>query len=371
MAAIEKAIRDWAAKAVYQSVHCKNEEHVRDYLVTPFFELLGYTARDPRVFSAEFRFDLASKSAGRADLMLFAKGRPEIVVECKGLTRNLDDPAHQEQLVGYMRAVTDISVGVLTNGIIYKFFAETDSPDIMDREPFLQVDLQEAQNGLSPAQIEFFEHFIEANYDEGFIVSFATEELTRIRMVAWLTQELKNPSNDFCRLALKGQHITHVRDLQKYKKLLQDAFAQGLAFEIYQQIKEPNLRRPAKTVSKTSRDGSGVITTLQERRIFEYAKQRIRHLGTKAEKVAAESIYYNDWSKHFTLFYMRPAKGRLFDYYELNREDRFVFPPEIQPREIIGIENIDKPLMTIFRSRLEQAKNWSAPMQDFGRGGDV
>jgi hypothetical protein len=357
---VEKIIRDWAAKAAYNSIHCTNEEQVRDFLVAPFFQLLGFAARDPRVFATEYRINLGSKPSSRADLVLFAHGRPEIVVECKRAGRNLNDPDHWRQLAEYANAIPDVSVGVLTNGVQYKFYAETDEPDSLDRDPFLEIDLNTAQDGLNELQIEFFSAFVEPAYDEGKIEAFAAEELIRRRMIAWLSGQLKDPSDEFCRLALRGQNVTHVRDLKTYKALLKDAFAHGLAAEIYEQVKKPAALRREGTSGLRAKLAAGVETTAQELKIFDYVKQRVVSLGAnKVERDIADRILFADSSKKFSIYYLRPQKGRLLDYFQLKGEDKFIFPAGFSASEVSGIENIDKPLMAVLRDRIERAKSWN------------
>ena len=43
---------------------------------------------------------------------------------------------------------TDADIGILTNGVVYKFFSDLDKPNIMDQSPFLVVDISKANQGV-------------------------------------------------------------------------------------------------------------------------------------------------------------------------------------------------------------------------------
>ncbi len=44
---LEKAVVKWADAAVHRMPSCSNENQVKQYLVLPFFELLGYNHANP------------------------------------------------------------------------------------------------------------------------------------------------------------------------------------------------------------------------------------------------------------------------------------------------------------------------------------
>ena len=53
---------------------------------------------------------------------------------------SLSEP-NRGELKGYYNAVPTVKLGILTDGIIYQLFSDTEEENLMDNEPFAVVDL--------------------------------------------------------------------------------------------------------------------------------------------------------------------------------------------------------------------------------------
>ena len=84
----------------------------------------------------EFRADVGVKPQERVDYALIRDGQPIILIEAKQANVPLSDRQHLTQLFRYWNA-TPVKIGILTNGIEYRFYGDTDNDNLMDAKPFL------------------------------------------------------------------------------------------------------------------------------------------------------------------------------------------------------------------------------------------
>lgn len=357
-----KSIEAWSQTALLHSAGCTNETSAKSSLIIPFFNHLGYDPSDPRAFAQEHRVELGKKYPDRSDIVLSANGNPAIVVECKAPGKSL--PRYFEQLSRYFNEYGDAAIGVLTDGLHFQFFTDADKDGALDNEPFLTLSLKKlATRGLTATEEDFLARIQRDSFDEPWITRFAEAELLRKRLTRWLMDQLKSPSPQFCRYVLAQLDIKHVRGnrLEICVGLLQDAFAHGLANEIYEKIRRgrSSQAKNIQTKQAVSKDTSKIVTTERELQIFELCKHRLAHLTrTKSELNEINNIHYRDFIRKFSVFYMKPKKGKLFDYVDEGDRDKFVFYINDDQEIIYNVASIDKPLLASFRQRLEAAQTW-------------
>lgn len=126
----------------------QTEEAAKTAFVMPFIQALGYDVFDPTEVVPEFIADVGSKKGEKIDYAVFVGGQPSMLFECKGCTTNLND-CHASQLRRYFH-VTSARIGVLTNGAVYMFFSDIDEKNIMDKKPFMEINLLELDEQLVP-----------------------------------------------------------------------------------------------------------------------------------------------------------------------------------------------------------------------------
>jgi hypothetical protein len=116
------------------------EESTKDVLIRPFLRILGYDDSNPLELTSEYSIPIAKNKSGRVDYTLLKDGKPTIIIECKPWTEKVD--THRAQLNTYFSLLPPSKpIGLLTNGFIYKFFADIDAVNVMDQHPFLTIDL--------------------------------------------------------------------------------------------------------------------------------------------------------------------------------------------------------------------------------------
>jgi hypothetical protein len=115
-----------------------NEEATKTALVLPFFSILGYNIFNPKEFVPEYIADVGIKKGERVDYAIIKDGKPAVIIEAKQIGTDLNE--HKAQLFRYF-ATTQCEIAILTDGVKYWFFTDTEVQNIMDLEPYFMVDL--------------------------------------------------------------------------------------------------------------------------------------------------------------------------------------------------------------------------------------
>jgi hypothetical protein len=104
---------------------------------------------DPFEVTPEIDADVGVKKGEKVDYAILKDGKPVMLFECKTCNASLDE-CHASQLYRYF-SVTPARVGVLTNGVVYRFFSDLEAPNKMDSQPFLEVNLRPWTTSSSPS----------------------------------------------------------------------------------------------------------------------------------------------------------------------------------------------------------------------------
>ena len=135
-----------AARASKQLEHIQTEEATKNALVLPFINALGYNVFDPTEVVPEYTADVGIKRGEKVDYAIMREGRPIMLIECKQAGTDLGTK-HASQLFRYF-TVTEARIGVLTNGMQYRFFSDLEEKNKMDERPFLEFSLLEPEEML-------------------------------------------------------------------------------------------------------------------------------------------------------------------------------------------------------------------------------
>ena len=135
-----------------------NEESTKHSLVLPLIQELGYNIFDKMEVDPEFTADIGTKKGEKVDYAIMRDGKPIILVECKALNKTLNTDV--SQLYRYFTP-TRARFGVLTNGVVYRFFSDLSEPNIMDQSPFLEVDIREANQSV----VDELQRFAKGSFD--------------------------------------------------------------------------------------------------------------------------------------------------------------------------------------------------------------
>lgn len=113
-------------------------------LVLPFISALGYNTSDPAEYRPEYPCDFRKDRGTCADGAILKNGTPVFLIECKRHMVPLS-ALHVGQLRSYFSVHATAKLGILTNGVEYWFFTDSEKPNIMDDTPFLMFDLSKPE----------------------------------------------------------------------------------------------------------------------------------------------------------------------------------------------------------------------------------
>ena len=287
-------------KAINQRELLHTEEASKNALIMPFIMALGYDVFDPAEVVPEYVADVGMKKGEKVDYVLMTNGTPQIIMECKKADCPLQ-PNDKAQLHRYFGVLPDVRFAILTNGIVYQFYSDIDTENIMDNDPFLEVDLSQ----LHESSVEQLKRFSKKGFNPENAIGTATnlKYMTQIKKV--LESQYKDPSPEFVRLCIQNLHSgpkTQVV-ISKFTSIVRLAFNQLVNDEVGRRLKlvfegedepEENSAVPVEDDSEpvpeqSILDGrSKVVTTEEEIAAFDLVKDLV------AEDILGERVTMRD-----------------------------------------------------------------------------
>lgn len=274
------------------------EEATKMSMIVPFFQLLGYDVFNPTEFCPEYTADVGIKKGEKVDYAIIINGEPAILIECKSCTEKLDK--HSSQLFRYF-GTSQAKFGILTNGIIYKFYTDLDESNKMDLTPFLEIDMEHLKDSL----LVQLKKFSKEEFDKDGIFN-AASELKYTNLIKDLLQtELENPSDNFVKLILsevyEGQKNQKVIDKFKpiVKKSLNSFINELLNQKISSALNTENEKEAeaSRTEETPVEEVSKIVTTAEEIQAFFIIR------GILAGIVDVEDIVYRDTESYLGILY--------------------------------------------------------------------
>lgn len=172
----------------------KTEEATKNALIMPFISALGYDVFDPTEVIPEFTADFGIKKGEKVDYAIAKDSKIIMLFECKHCGGDLSI-ANASQLFRYFNA-TDARIGVLTNGIQYRFFTDLEASNKMDETPFLEVDI----TALNDATINELKKLIKTNFDIEEMLSGAADLKYTREIKRQLSEQMETPTDEFVKM---------------------------------------------------------------------------------------------------------------------------------------------------------------------------
>jgi predicted type IV restriction endonuclease len=195
-----------AGTVVDHAGRAQSEEATKHYLILPFLQLLGYNPLDPDEVVPEADASFSDKFKNRVDYAISKEGVPVIAVEAKKVG-SLSE-ANRGELKGYYNAVPTVKLGILTDGIIYQLFSDTEEENLMDNEPFAVVDLtQVAQEQIADDSFDALLKLRRGVFDPADIGADARRKIYISEYVGVLERVFKDPDETFVRALMDMAHI--------------------------------------------------------------------------------------------------------------------------------------------------------------------
>jgi hypothetical protein len=367
-----------AKLALSRAERATSEEAAKQYLILPFFNLLGYDPLDPDEIIPEAHASFSDKFKNRVDYAICINGEPVIAVECKKTGSIVE--ANRGELKGYFNAVPSTKLGILTDGLIFELYSDTKLENMMDDEPFARVDLSAvAKERINEQAFDALVKLRKGTFDPADVGADAKRKIFTARYVEVLERSFSNPHEDFIRVimdlaGIEGRKTAKLVEenspivseaLQIFldKKILERVgFANRQDIVRMQQATAPAQAAPAEPPPAPADQGrdiqaeSGIITTDTELKIYNHVKNRLSFLvEDEAHFERVQQLFYKDYKTIFSVCYKQERRGKLFNFREgPNGEYRFEFPENSETVEVTNLYELDQPLLTSFLNRVQE-----------------
>ena len=279
---IEKSLNDWdIEKAILNS---RNETQTRDYLIECFFEILGYDKYD---FNHEYSLQIDTGKVQKVDMAINVRNSrksPDILIECKKATQNLTENNYN-QLAGYYKFHKESTIGILTNGIIYKFYCRSlSNKSELHKKPFLEFNVSDFDSN----DIEKLVVFYKTNINIDQILKDSEEIYFLDSFNEGLYKTLYNPQKEFVKLVYNNMGGGRMTD--------------KVSDRIYNLINSISLGETLEKIKiAESKDSSdGILTTSEELKSLDIIKT-VLAMSSKIDNNNIDRIGYKDFKGHFKI----------------------------------------------------------------------
>lgn len=224
-------------------------------------------------------------------------GEPIILIECKHWAQDLN--LHDNQLIRYFN-VSKAKFGVLTNGVIYRFYTDLIEPNKMDEKPFLEVNITE----LRDSQIEELKKFHKSYFNVENVLSSASELKYMGELKSIIAKEFSSPSSEFVKYLSKQvydgvitakllEQFTELtkKSISSYiNELISDRLKSALKTETVEEARNEEVDNKA-----LEEDGNKIITTEEEIESYFIVKSILR------QAVDVSRVVYRDAQTYFAI----------------------------------------------------------------------
>ena len=307
-----------------------NEEQTKMALILPFIRILGYDVYNPLEVIPEFIADIGEKKGEKVDYAICIDDKIQILIE----TKSKNDPLinHDIQLVRYFN-VTDSAVGILTNGIVYKFFTDLDEKNRMDNKPFLEINLL----NVTDNQIEELKKFHKKKYNFDNIMSSAEFLKYSKGIKNFLNFQLEDPSDEFVKILIREIYDGKITQnkLAEFKTIVLVAFKQFINDKIREKLEnalEPNIEMSNMEETTSESLESEIITTDEEKECFYYIRSMLGKI------VPLTDITYKDTKSYFNILYKNNVRKWICRIIFKSDHITFIFQPDV----VVKISNIQE-----------------------------
>lgn len=296
-------IKKFALLAEERKAHIDNEELTKQTVIIPFLQLLGYDVFNPLEVKSEFIADFGKKKGEKVDYAVFKNNHPIMFIEAKMIDEKLKN--HDAQLSRYFNSTPEVRLGIITNGIEYKFFTDLNENNIMDNVPFYEFSLEY----LKESDIEILQKFRKDFFEVENMIEFAEELVYMSNLQKNLKELFRNPSDDFVRFLIKDFSDTRitVNVIERFRPIVKKAISMTLLDIVSQGILQSDNASTEDTKTEVESDAIANVenddkkrkieTTEEELWMYEYIKNVLQNAGKDIS-----NINYKDTTGYFGIF---------------------------------------------------------------------
>ncbi len=284
-----------------------NEPTTRSSLIHPFLkDLLGYDAMEGD-FTHEYTAHFGEKGIRKIDIaMMIDQKEPNIVIEAKKATAKLNDN-NFEQLNKYYNYTKSAKIGILTNGVIWKFYIGENRS--LKPTPFFTFDITDYDN----SDVEMLAKFDKRMIKFDPIIEEAEEIHFLDKFDDALFKSLANPNDDFIKdiYSNMGGKRLNPKTKDKIKDLINSVSVKSA----YERLME----------EESKQNKSGVYTTDDEQKAFNVV-HTILSLSRDVRK-HLDRVTYKDTPSKFHILIDNNIRQRVCSF-ELKQTKSILFIDE-------------------------------------------
>ncbi len=270
----------------------QTEEATKNALIMPMLQSLGYDVFNPMEVMPEFVCDIGTKKGEKIDYAIMSNNNPILLIECKHWNQELT--LHDNQLLRYFH-VSPAKFGLLTNGIVYRFYTDLETPNKMDEKPFLEINLLD----LKSNQIDELKKFHKAYFDIENILSSASELKYTNQLKNIINSEFSNPSPEFVKLITKQVYdgVITAKILEQFTTLVKRSISSLISDTISDRLKSALKTETSKEEELTKSDpvqteDNGIETTEEEIEGFMIVRAILREVVDVSRIVHRDALTY-------------------------------------------------------------------------------
>lgn len=271
------------------------EEATKTAFIMPFINALGYDIFDPEEVIPEFTADIGIKKGEKVDYAILVNGKISILIECKMVDAKLD-AQHESQLHRYFHT-TDARIGVLTDGIIYKFYTDLDEPNKMDNKPFLEFSILQ----IDEITVNELKKFTKVAFNIDELLSSASELKYTKAIKSIISEQFINPSDEFLKFVLNNIYSGRVtaQVKEQFIPIITKAFQQLINDKLNDRLKsalsiaEPSIATPTESLQPAQNTDDKAVTTQEELEGFYIIKSILKDV------VDLNRVIYRDAQSYF------------------------------------------------------------------------
>jgi predicted type IV restriction endonuclease len=362
-------------------------------LVQPFLTVLGYDGSNPDEVSPEHHADFSEKYQNKVDFAILHNGDPVIAIESKRVGAPMKDD--RGQLRSYFNACQTVKLGILTDGIKYEFYADSDKPNMMDEAAFLRVDFAEVakNNSIDDNMLGGIAAIRSGLFNPEDVGAEAKRKILVESIVETINKFKSDPSDDFIRFILGcspvGGKITKVTQkiVDTNRDIVRSAMETFVAQEALARFgyapkdvvkASPERLEPVATTSPgpiPEAETESFSPSEAESEIFTYIRNRLFFLVRQdALFKEVQKLSFRKTKTSFRVYYERPNSGSIFDYKEhKDGKVSLVFPAFSREINYEHSSELDECLLQSFLKRAADAgvSLDSAPVLHAIKGGQA
>ena len=320
----------------------QTEEATKNAFIMPFIKALGYDVFNPFEVVPEFVADIGIKKGEKVDYAIMKDGEPCILIECKHWGQSLDP--HNSQLFRYFHT-TPAKFGLLSNGIIFRFYTDLVETNKMDEKPFFEFNVTDIKDN----QIEELKKFHKSYFDVGNIQNTASELKYMNELKTLINVEFQNPTDGFVRHFAKQIYTSMLtaklveqfggltkRAIQQY---INDLITERLKSALKKENDDQQTNTEEAVVGEAAPKDTKIETTEEEKEGFLIVKTILR------QHIKASRIVYRDAQSYFAILLDDNNRKTLCKLY-LNGSKRYIGTFDEQKKEtkteILTVDDIFK-----------------------------